>query len=184
MNFKDYQEQASKTALYKKETALEYTILGLVNEAGEVADAYKQILKAGQNSQSALNLAKESGDCLWYLSQVVRELGLEIDVELSALTEKYADSVNDETSLQIAILSLVFESGEVAGIYKKVLRGDKSLDDSNKAKILNRCNDVLWSLYLIVKWVGYDLNTIAEMNIAKLNDRLNRGVIKGDGDNR
>ena len=39
MNFNEYQSQAAQTALYKKETALEYTILGLVNEAGEVAGA-------------------------------------------------------------------------------------------------------------------------------------------------
>ena len=107
MNFNEYLSQAAQTALYKKETALEYTILGLVNEAGEVAGAYKKILRGDKalDENARLNLAKECGDTLWYLSQVVREL-------------------------------------------------------------------------------GFDLETIAQMNIDKLNDRMNRGVIKGDGDNR
>jgi len=41
-----------------------------------------------------------------------------------------------------------------------------------------------WLLNLIAKRPDLTLDEIAEYNIAKLYDRLERGKIKGDGDNR
>jgi len=44
--------------------------------------------------------------------------------------------------------------------------------------------DVLWYLAQVCTEINLSLDEVAEANIAKLLDRLERGVIKGDGDNR
>jgi hypothetical protein len=43
---------------------------------------------------------------------------------------------------------------------------------------------VLWYLTQVATELDLALDDIAEANIAKLMDRLERGKIKGDGDNR
>ncbi len=44
--------------------------------------------------------------------------------------------------------------------------------------------DVLWYMAQVATELDLTLDEIAEYNIAKLMDRLERGKIKGDGDNR
>ena len=82
-------------------------------------------------------------------------------------------------------LGLVNEAGEVAGKIKKVFRdkdGEISADtrDALKAEL----GDVLWYMAQVATELNLTLDEIAEYNIAKLMDRLERGKIKGDGDNR
>ena len=79
------------------------------------------------------------------------------------------------------VLGLAEEAGEVAGKYAKYLRGDKKLNPLDIAKELGDC---LWMIANVAEELGISLSTIAAMNIEKLGDRLDRGVIKGDGDNR
>jgi NTP pyrophosphatase (non-canonical NTP hydrolase) len=82
-------------------------------------------------------------------------------------------------------LGLVNEAGEVAGKIKKVFRdkgGEISAEtrDALKAEL----GDVLWYIAQVCTELNITLDDVAEHNIAKLYDRLERGKIKGDGDNR
>ncbi len=82
-------------------------------------------------------------------------------------------------------LGLGNEAGEVQGKIKKVLRdsgGD--FNEENKKLIADECGDVLWYLAALAEDLGYTLDQIAEMNIVKLTDRRERGVIQGSGDKR
>ncbi len=82
-------------------------------------------------------------------------------------------------------LGLGNEAGEVQGKIKKVLRdNDGNFDDENRAKIADECGDVLWYLAALADDLGYTLQQIAEMNIAKLDSRRERNMIHGSGDNR
>jgi NTP pyrophosphatase (non-canonical NTP hydrolase) len=72
------------------------------------------------------------------------------------------------------------ESGEVLGKVKKTFRGD-SVKTEDIAKELG---DVLWYCAGIATVIGYDLGIIAALNIEKLQDRKQRGVIQGNGDER
>lgn len=83
-------------------------------------------------------------------------------------------------SLAYCALGLTGESGEYSEKVKKLLR-DGVFDHEAAAKELG---DVLWYLARSARELGFDLNVIAQMNINKLNDRKNRGVLKGNGDNR
>ena len=83
------------------------------------------------------------------------------------------------------VLGLANEAGEVAGKIKKVFRdkeGQFSAEtrDALKAEL----GDVLWYIAQVATELDLTLDEIAEYNIAKLYDRLERGKIRGDGDDR
>ena len=83
MELNDYQRESRKTALYPEvgSNAI-YPTLGLVGEAGEVADKVKKILrdKKGEFDQESKDAIKfELGDVLWYISQLSSELGFDLD---------------------------------------------------------------------------------------------------------
>lgn len=82
-------------------------------------------------------------------------------------------------------LGLVNEAGEVAGKIKKVFR-DKNgeINEETREALKAELGDVLWYISQVATELDLSLDEIAEANIAKLLDRLERGKIKGDGDNR
>lgn len=82
-------------------------------------------------------------------------------------------------------LGLTGESGEVADKVKKVMRDNCGFfDNHRKAEIAREIGDVLWNCAALARDLGYDLDVIAHMNIAKLSSRKERNVIGGEGDNR
>lgn len=82
-------------------------------------------------------------------------------------------------------LGLGNEAGEVQGKIKKVLRDNGGVFDSeSKALIADEMGDVLWYLAALADDLGYTLNEIAEMNIAKIKRRRENGTIGGSGDSR
>lgn len=84
MDFNQYQFRSSLTAKYPEDRALEYLVLGLTSEAGEVAGKYKKIIrdKDGVLSKELKeDLCAEIGDVLWYCAQLAKCL----DANLSAI---------------------------------------------------------------------------------------------------
>jgi len=83
MNFQEYQEKSRKTALYpNKDNNFIYPTLGLVGEAGEVAEKIKKLIRDKDgiiDDGFRESVQKELGDVLWYLSQLATELGLNLD---------------------------------------------------------------------------------------------------------
>lgn len=82
MNFDEYQKRASSTAFYPRRLSnLEYPTLGLVGEAGEVANIVKKIqrdLNGNLTDEVREKLKDELGDVLWYVSACADELGLSL----------------------------------------------------------------------------------------------------------
>lgn len=82
-------------------------------------------------------------------------------------------------------LGLCGEAGEVADKLKKVIRdNDGILTDEVRDKVAKEVGDVLWYIANLAYELDYDLNTIAQNNLDKLNSRMERGVIQGSGDDR
>lgn len=83
----DYQKFTATTALtHTWSNDLTYPVLGLVGEAGEVAEKMKKTLRDHQGVWSpdrAVELAKELGDVLWYIARIAHIL----NVPLSAIAE-------------------------------------------------------------------------------------------------
>jgi len=85
MNLKMYQGLARDTAIYSKgikERDIDYVVLGLCGEAGEVANKVKKISRDDNDeitSEVRQEIKKELGDVLWYLSNVAYEFDLLLD---------------------------------------------------------------------------------------------------------
>lgn len=83
MTFNEYQKKSRETAIYyNKDKNYIYPTLGLVGEAGEIAEKIKKILRdngGAVDEKDKVELVKELGDLLWYLSQLSTELGLSLD---------------------------------------------------------------------------------------------------------
>ncbi len=92
MELNDYQRESRKTALYPEVGSnVIYPTLGLVGEAGEVADKVKKILrdKKGVFDQDTKEAIKfELGDVLWYIAQLSSELGFELEEVANANLQK------------------------------------------------------------------------------------------------
>ena len=82
-------------------------------------------------------------------------------------------------------LGLTGESGECADKVKKVIRdGNAEFTGEKKSEIAKEIGDVLWYCANLANDIGYTLDTIAEMNYAKLKSRQERNKLTGSGDNR
>lgn len=74
--------------------------------------------------------------------------------------------------LQNGVMGLCGEAGECVDIVKKHLFQGHELDKEHLAKELG---DVAWYLAVTAEAIGYDLNTILQMNVKKLRDRYPNG---------
>ena len=86
-----------------------------------------------------------------------------------------------------AALGLGNEAGEVMGKIKKWLRGDDGegeMSAERKEALKGELGDVLWYLAVLAKDLDLELNEVAQANVEKLQSRLTRGTLKGDGDKR
>jgi NTP pyrophosphatase (non-canonical NTP hydrolase) len=83
------------------------------------------------------------------------------------------------------VLGIAGESGELCEKVKKLFR-DKGgvVDDEFKEMLIKESGDVLWYLTRLADQFGIRLEDIAIANSKKLLDRMRRGVIHGDGDDR
>ena len=82
-------------------------------------------------------------------------------------------------------LGLVNEAGELAGKIKKIFR-DKGgvIGEEDRQALKGELGDVLWYFAKICTELDLTLEEVAEANLEKLLSRLERGKIRGDGDNR
>ena len=83
MDFKTYQNQARKTAQYPNLGSNNiYPTLGLVGEAGEVAEKVKKVIRDKNglfDDESKLAIKKELGDVLWYISNLCTEFNFSLE---------------------------------------------------------------------------------------------------------
>ena len=92
------------------------------------------------------------------------------EYQLKALrTDNETDSIH---GLLNGVLGLCGESGECADMIKKHLFQGHELDKSHLAKELG---DVAWYMAITAHHLGYNLDTIFEMNISKLLARYPEG---------
>jgi len=102
LTFHEYQEFAKTTAIYPKEFAGNYPILGLVGEAGELANKYKKIIRDKNNKpelSDLIALAEELGDVLWYCAALANDIGFDLE-EIASLNIKKLKSRQERKVIQ------------------------------------------------------------------------------------
>lgn len=103
-------------------------------------------------------------------------------------TAKYSKDgimVATEQGLIEKVLGLPGEAGEAADKFKKIIR-DKGgvISLSDKEEIVKELGDVMWYVSTIAAYLDVPLSEVANGNISKLESRLKRNKIHGEGDNR
>ena len=82
-------------------------------------------------------------------------------------------------------LGLANEAGEVAGKIKKIFRDRAGvIGEEDRQALKYELGDVLWYLTQICTELNLTLEEVAAANLEKLFSRLERGRIRGDGDQR
>lgn len=77
------------------------------------------------------------------------------------------------------------EAGEIQNQIKKVLRDDNSeVSTERRGKLIAELGDLMWYVARMATELNVSLSEVAQVNIEKLSDRQERGVIHGSGDKR
>lgn len=108
-------------------------------------------------------------------------------MELNEYQEKAVSTAIYPNDGKISYLALALcgEAGELADKVKKVLR-DKNgqFYIADLSAIALELGDVLWYAANFAKAIGFTLSDIAEQNLNKIQSRIDRGTLHGDGDYR
>lgn len=97
MNMNDYQAAAMSTKIYGPDQALDYAILGLAGEAGELAGSYAKAVRDEHPyilPSRKQHLLKEAGDVLWMIAAVADALGTDLEDIAQANLDKLASRAN------------------------------------------------------------------------------------------
>lgn len=182
MNWNEYQQSALTTAIYPLKRELEYTILGLCSEAGEIGEAYEAGKQGwGFNKAQTAHLLDESGDVWWYAAAVTDALKLPFSA-VGNFSEVMPDF---SKSRGITILRIQKHAGNLAGILKKTIRdNDGFVEEVHKQKMLAELYQLTWQLDHLAILFGTTSGAVMAKNLNKLADRKARGVLQGSGDNR
>lgn len=88
-------------------------------------------------------------------------------------------------AITYCVLGLCGESGEVAEKIKKILRDNGGeITDELRMALAKEMGDVLWYWTRLCSEVGLSPAQVAELNLAKLISRRDRGAFGGSGDER
>ena len=107
MDFKEYQKAALRTAKTGPERSrndrLANWALGLIGEAGEIAEEMKKHLYHEHELDHAA-LVKELGDVLWYLAVLAQEVGVELEevaaTNIAKLRRRYPNGFSAASSIR------------------------------------------------------------------------------------
>lgn len=189
MNLFEYQEAAKGTAIYPRDKAMIYPALGLIGECGEVAEKVKKIIRddCGTITDKRREaIMKELGDCCWYLASVCGDTNLSL-----GMIYENRDSCIDRYIRRLDLPRLVLLLNKLASkiadtlrvwYYNHGRRQDQSFRFINE--MMPRIASMLMCVETIAQKCGFTLEEVYTANINKLLDRKDRGVLKGDGDQR
>jgi NTP pyrophosphatase (non-canonical NTP hydrolase) len=98
LTFTEYQEETQRTAIYPKDIAVLYCTVALAGETGEVCEKIKKVYRDMERHftrEKKLEIAKELGDVLWYVSQLAKELGIPLGVIAKANLTKLRERMEN-----------------------------------------------------------------------------------------
>lgn len=168
----------NKTNIYQIELhGKKYSLRDFVDIIGE---SYPKLLTRLQRGKTTITeLEEQYGACGMFLNEY-QERAMSTCME------------SCDNALYMQLL-LVEETGELMGKFAKAIRKGQIVYEYNEPDIpvdvdldaiKKECGDVLWALSGFCHQMGWNLEEVAQQNLAKLASRKERGVIDGEGDNR
>lgn len=83
------------------------------------------------------------------------------------------------------VMNLAGECGEVCGKFAKVYRDEQGHFSEESFRLIKKeLGDICWFVAELCTCLGVRMEDVMKLNIDKLTDRFNRGVIGGSGDER
>lgn len=166
MNLRDYQVEIEAFAHYPANQAIDYCFLGLIGEAGELANQVKKIIRDDAGVVTPMRtdkLVSEAGDVLWYTTR----LATHDDWDLSDYQP--AATLAGITTLGLTLIGATLELNRVVNAL-----ADRQAD----------LQEVFEALSDFAYIIGSDIEELADCNLKKLTGRLERGTLGGSGDDR
>lgn len=163
LTLEEYLCQVEQFGVFREEIAIPYLALGLCSEIGEARGSYNED-----------SLKKELGDVCWYTAM----LSIWAKVEIATPDSYRLSHYNEDDAWYILV-----KYGCLVGDVKKILRGDKTLEEFRPVLDL-ALNNVLLAVAILAKEYGFTLEDILGTNVYKLTLRQQNGTIKGSGDDR
>jgi len=177
MDFKTYQIESRKTAIYPGlDKDISYVLMGFMGEFGELSEKFKKVMRDnnGVMSQERIDgIINELGDILWYLFQVYSEAKIDFEkeyVEKQLFIEQKSSLLNLLVAMNCAISDIA-----IFCVSKNQVLLSCITDPSNSLVSCIKC---------LCQACNITIEEIMDKNIEKLKSRLERNVIKGEGDNR
>ena len=127
--------------------------------------------------------ADSPAEALLYVVRSMRAARQLHGLTLDEYQARAAETFVGDNRIERACLGPSDEAGEVSGVRKKYLRGDYD-EDEYRRRMRKEVGDLQWQVAELCTAHGWSLEDIARENLAKLADRAERGVIRGDGDDR
>ena len=107
--------------------------------------------------------------------------------EYQKKSRKHAFYPNQNTpeSFRYLIYGVTGEAGELAEHFKHALRDENDeISSERRDKIIKELSDILWYLANICTELGVDFNQIPKTGLEKIEERVKRGTLSGEGDSR
>ena len=180
--FREYQFKALETLKDSANNA-PYAILGMIGEAGEIANKVKKIIRDDGGKPTGERKAAifgELGDVFWYVAIYCYVFALDIDKIMGYRT---IDMLAEDGKYNISGINsaTVFLNINVGKVAEHGFDIKREVSDHERNEALCR---IIMYIAIIAKMCGYSLMEVLQHNIEKLADRKKRNAIGGSGDNR
>lgn len=150
--------------------------MGFGGEASEVLEAAR-----GRQALDRALLAKELGDALFYWCVCCAEAQLPVEKAWPAehgFSDK-PDAMGTRAHLEQAAIEFVISSGKCQEAIKKMIR-----DGAGVERLAGLLPKAAEDFALLCKAAGFSIEEVVVANQEKLRGRLERGTLRGDGNDR
>lgn len=195
LTWDDYQKLALETAVFPDDMALEYTVMSLHGECGEVSNDLKKVIR-DNNTEKMNEAVREAGDALWYgvvnlaYNDCANGVGLPGPIKDEMDAKRYNQiisnsSLPDDPHWIDAALELEHASGRPAVHMAMVRNLEHPISVKEQKEAMAGCvRQAIYAICMAVTVMGHSPREVARHNLLKLRDRAERSELHGSGDNR
>ena len=190
MDLYEYQKKARDTAIYLniENSKMLYPALGIIGECGEVTEKIKKLIRDANwkmEPDRAAGIAKELGDCCWYLANICCDTNFDLNMMYKMRGASIIHLIRGLTLPQLIFhmnrhVNAVAESLE-CWYYKYNCNPRESY---RFVELPQHLSHIITCIEEIGRRCNFTLEDIYTANIEKLLSRKERGVLKGEDDNR